>query len=700
MNKIFKRFLVIVFSLLLTVGGIAVAKNALDIRAEQAEGSKLRVYIDVMYGTSEYLKVMDSDSQYLFYTYENSSKKVPAPNKWQRVPEEGINITSIRGAKKIYFANSTIPQLEEVVKVSIPAQPKLTKASYDIWDGEFKILSGSTNVFTRAFLNGTLTTSEEFGVEFEWMYNNATEGLDFIYVELAATDEKGIAAYSTQLDMTLNNKSGFYELTGLQSRTSGGGGKELKLLRKPAAPVVTIDYNNHFVKVANNVEVTKLESKGAGAVYEEGEGLLKGAIKGKYTYYYVGDETGYYSARTKVNKGKSIESLDSEFEVMATPDFKSTISIIGGKGEDALLEMRADGLEAALSKFTYQYAILDETKKNELLSVTDGKYAFDYEKAINSSGKSVVSWKNAVQTCDKKGNTKYVNIKIANKKMPKNGCIIVREAGEGGKLSSKIMVLIPPTDDKNYWTTNKTLVKGETANISITTPTVDNVNRKIKFTVKNGKDKVNEEAYDPINIKSDKTVKINKADADIKLTDNSNDVDVEITIPPMYELNSNTFTLTLGKGFINNSYYTLTKKFKGVDLREPEVKSKTPTSTWKLASDKKTATVTTKMVLSENLATENEKGEYVVINSYTDLKDYFKITGSNYTLNKAIYTAGKTPYITFEFTYDLTKEGATDGVIDFNLESENKLYDKVGFKFQCSGVVIKANSKMIKYVES
>lgn len=66
-------------------------------------------------------------------TYETATKKVPAPNKWYRVPYDGVDISNVSGAKKVYFANTTIPNITEIVKVSVPERPKISKATYATW---------------------------------------------------------------------------------------------------------------------------------------------------------------------------------------------------------------------------------------------------------------------------------------------------------------------------------------------------------------------------------------------------------------------------------------------------------------------------------------------------------------------------------------------------------------------------------------
>lgn len=64
------------------------------------------------------------------------------------------------------------------------------------------------------------------------------------------------------------------------------------------------------------------------------------------------------------------------------------------------------------------------------------------------------------------------------------------------------------------------------------------------------------------------------------------------------------------KGFVSGSNYAKIIKM-AADLKEPEVKSKTPSSIWKRSSDRKSATVTMKVTFTEKLAKE-ENGKAVI----------------------------------------------------------------------------------------
>ena len=173
----------------------------------------------------------------------------------------------------------------------------------------------------------------------------------------------------------------------------------------------------------------------------------------------------------------------------------------------------------------------------------------------------------------------------------------------------------------------------------------------------------------------------------------SNDVNVEIDIPYNCMSDKCKLNLALKKEFVSGSNYAKTIKM-AADLKEPEVKSKTPSSTWKRSSDGKSATVTMKVTFTEKLAKE-EDGEYVLLTSGTDLKNWFAIDKDAYTLDSAIYTSGGTPYITFKFTYDLTK--AASEARNVGMVSAKKLYDKLGYELTWPGIVVKADSKMVQW---
>ena len=688
MNRIYKKITIIALSLITFVSFVFVTN------ADTQTSNEIRVYISSRYGY-ETIHAKYGDSDYLFYTFDKVTNKVPAPNKWYRVPNRGIDISLIKGTKNIYFANSTIPSVNEVVKVTIPAQPKLSKASYDVWSDKLVVLSGTKDVTDRASVNGILTNSSGFATTFADIIEDAKCNNGNISVSLGAVNSEGKAVDRVELDFSYNNASGFYEIGNVQSRSLCGAYKTVKVLKRPAAPVVTVDYNNHFFKVAGNVEVTKVASKTTAPVYEEGKGLLKGVTKGKFTYYFVGDETGYYCARTKEERGKKLASLDSEFEISAMPDCKSKVSVIGRNKEDAILDIRStDGMLGMIS-YSFQYAIVDSSTMNTVLTLKDNKYTYDYEKAVSDKGKSLVSWKNANQTEDFSGVKKYPSIKILKKKIPQGGCILVRDAAQCGRLSSKIMVLLPPTNERDYWICKKV---GETAStncVSMTTPQVNSKDRKIEFTVYNGKERLNTEIYDYIAITSNPAITLNGRNATPKLipVNGTDNVKIEIHIPLDYNADASRFTLVINSGFVSDSGYSKTTNLVG-DLKAPEVKSKTPTASWKAASDKKSATVTMKVTFTEKLAKE-EDGEYVLLTSGTDLKNWFAIDKDAYTLDSAIYTSGGTPYITVKFTYDLTKAASEAGNV--SMVSGKKLYDKVGYELTWPGIVVKANSKMVQW---
>lgn len=90
----------------------------------------------------------------------------------------------------------------------------------------------------------------------------------------------------------------------------------------------------------------------------------------------------------------------------------------------------------------------------------------------------------------------------------------------------------------------------------------------------------------------------------------SNDVNVEIDIPYNCMSDKCKLNLALKKGFVSGYNYAKTIKM-AADLKEPEVKSKTPSSTWKRSSDGKSATVAMKVTFTEKLAKE-EDGKAVI----------------------------------------------------------------------------------------
>lgn len=118
---------------LVSVLGFGVCKNILAAATVPAVTFDAKTdTITAKYGTTGYY----------FYTTSNASKKVPAANNWVRTENGAVDVSNFTKGKTLYFANSTTPELDEIISVTVPASPTISKAVYkagaETIDGKFE----------------------------------------------------------------------------------------------------------------------------------------------------------------------------------------------------------------------------------------------------------------------------------------------------------------------------------------------------------------------------------------------------------------------------------------------------------------------------------------------------------------------------------------------------------------------------------
>lgn len=629
------------------------------------------------------LTVKLGSDNYLFYTTDNASKKVPAANKWSRVLGGEFKCLNLTKGKTIYFAMTTTPELKDIVAVKIPAQPKITKASYNAVDDKWTVKMGSTDVTDKA---DTWDTEYIKGLQL-------TGGEVNVYVPAYVSSGKVVTSDNQSITLKKAEGKTAYEFP--EGATRQSNFKSVKIAKKAVGPAVTVDWANHYVKVGKGVEAAKVDAISTSSDYKT---LLTAATIGKSTGYFFDDAATIFNFRT-AKTSKKIESLDTVLSVPATSSFGATASIIGGYQQDAQLEVKPVDEQEKGTTISYQYAILDATTKADVIKIKDSSKYFDYKTAIDKK----VKWTTIKYSVDKNGKVKTATAKIVNSKGKKDNTlkegtvVLVREAAKANKPSSKVIIFEIPTEEKPYWKSTKIDSTKTDSEISVSAATVvystETKKSSIKVVVNNGKDAVTEASV------KDKFT-LNKLAVTPSLEKEGDNAVITFEVPDTLVKDSVDLKVAAKAGFIEGSTYTYSSVIKGADLKVPTLVTSTPTSKWTASSDGKQATVTVKVELSENLATYNSDTRKYEDLAAGDVFAKFKTASTNYTLKKATYakkTSKKKAYIEFELTYNLTAAAPADGAITYNTSAE--LFDAAGHKLEITNISVKADSTLKKYEE-
>ena len=632
---------------------------------------------------TDQLTVKLGEENYLFYTTDNASKKVPAANKWTRVPSGTINCCDFTKGKTLYFAMTTTPELKDIVAVKVPAQPKITKASYDAVEGKWTVKIGSKDV------SNVATTPLPTDIESLQL----TGGTVFVYVDAYTTTDKKVTEDTKVIDLKKAEGKTAYEFPEGAARRSNE--KYVKIAKRAGGPAVTVDWANHYVKVGKGVEAATADDLINSPDYKK---LLTAATIGKSTGYFFDDAATIFNFRT-AKTTKKIASLETVLNVPATSSFGAKASIIGGYQQDAQLEVKPDDEKEKGTTISYQYAILDATTKADVIKEKESNKYFDYKTAIDKK----VKWNTIKYTVDKNGKVKTATAKIVNSKgkkdntLKKGTVVLVREAAKANKPSSKVIIFEIPTEEKPYWKSTKIDSTKTDSEISVSAATVvystETKKSSIKVVVNNGKDAVTEASV------KDKFT-LNKLAVTPSLEKEGDNAVITFEVPDTLVKDSVDLKVAAKAGFIEGSTYTYSSVIKGADLKVPTLVTSTPTSKWTASSDGKQATVTVKVELSENLATYNSDTKKYEDLAAGDVVAKFKTASTNYTLKKATYakkTSKKKAYIEFELTYRLDVAAPADGAITYSTSAE--LFDAAGHKLEITNISVKADSTLKKYEE-
>ena len=226
---------------------------------------------------SESILAKKGEQKYLFYTTDKATKKVPAANKWSRVPDTGVDCKTLASAKTFYFAMTTSPDLDDIVAATVPARQKLTKAVYDPVKNKWTVMSGATDVESIALVpDENMIQSLQF-----------SGGTTFVHIK--ALDAEGNAVISTdddkdQISLALNSTTKVYTFPEKAARASVD--KAVKIAKRAAGPSVTVDYANHCIKVSKTAEVGEVKDISTEANYTDDK-KIPGKTVGNNTFYFL-----------------------------------------------------------------------------------------------------------------------------------------------------------------------------------------------------------------------------------------------------------------------------------------------------------------------------------------------------------------------------------------------------------------------------
>ena len=643
-----------------------------------------------------------SYTKYLFYTTDNASKKVPAANKWTRVKNGTVDCSKLTRGKTLYFAMTTTPSLADIVAVKIPAQPKITKATYSAVDKKWEIKIGNTDVTDKA------EKPQSTEIESKQLTGGEVE----VFVRAYAEKDKQIGDKISENDrvgslISLSQPTGKTVFEFPEGAARRSNDKVVKIAKRAMGPSVTVDWANHYVKLGKGKDV---EAQTVSSIEKEStyDNTLTIETGNGYNGYFFGDDKKIYNVRTKKSE-KNIASLDTVVSVPATSAFGDVAKIIGGFEQNALLEIKPQGGKAANgTTISYQYAKLDKATFDAVVKEKENKsgHYYDYKVGMDKE----IKWTTIKYKVDNKGNETIATAKIVNSgknKLSEGSVILVRKAATVGVPSSKVMIFKMPTAEDNYWKSKPIDAKDDTYVGQLSVKEITRDNEKIEIIVKNGGSLVTNETTNEFN--KDK-ITLNSKSANVAFAKTgTKDVDakITITIPEELKTNKKTLSIALKKGFINGSTYSTSFSFVDADLVAPKLLSDTVTPEWSISDDKKTATAKFKVEISENLASKASDGTYKLLDNGS-VAEYFEIN-ANYMIKNATYskkTTTKKAKIEFELTYNLAAAAPANGELKYKLIKEGEaarvsLYDAKGnaLVFKDGKIVIPKNDSYTMWKE-
>lgn len=422
------------------------------IKAIAAEGDE-EVTAPASFISAEDTVVTD----FIFYTTDNASKKVPAANKWIKTNAGAVDVSNLTKGKTLYFANSTTPSLDEIVAVVVPASPVLSAAKYDAKGEDIekkfvfqtKVKVGKKTVavdvpkarieikvndnsawkpFDKAITDGTLQALQKEGAT---VYARiAPTNTEIAYDEDTRTCTFVDAGISEDEDTSIENG---------EDITRYGVAKTFKIAKKAAGPAVKVDYANHSITLKKGQSYIKTDDK---YVINEDEWKNVTDSKGEKVYFNSVTDAEYYGVKTSTSLTTYLLIPSS----VSFADTNSAVTIQGGNGEAATLAVTAN-VEDAVAKATkvaYQYAIVDLNGAHKDL-IKDG--VFDYEKSLSFTAKAdKITWKNVSVTIKKDEATGTATASIPWKSVAGKQ-VLVRKAAAGTEFSSQVVVFNAPTGD-------------------------------------------------------------------------------------------------------------------------------------------------------------------------------------------------------------------------------------------------------------
>ena len=634
---------------------------------------------------------------YYFYTTDNASKKVPAANKWVRTNSGTVDVSNFTKGKKLYFANSTTPSLDDIVAVQVPATPVISKAVYkptaatinEKFEFQTKVNVTSTNSKGKTVTKAQAVTVPNTRIEIKVNDNSTWKAFSAAITDatLSGLQKEGATIYAriapstkttvadgdsdkvyTFLDdgttkITIASQNG--EVYDTKSITRYGAAKTLKIGKRALGPAVSIDYANHCMKIKNTQSYGKSAS-----TYTEPTSWTKATEKVEKVYFGTKGTVNaeeYYGLKTN-STAKATDSLTTFLVVPATKSFADTnsvVNIIGGY-EDPAAKMVITYSEA-VSGVAYQYAIVDLADTEKYAGLISNAGVFDYSNA-NVKWSTIKTNKNGIATAS------LAWTKVKGKQ------VIVRKAAVKTEYSSKVVIFNAPTGkglatygataampEVNCWTkltqaNYKTGFAGNNTQIefcaNIDTPVYTASTNKITFNVVAGKT-----VADPKNM----TLKIGKKEYDLSsaVTGAANNKTVNskvvnnytVTIDltkiaglPLSNANKLVFTIPAGYGSNAVNLGTVEKTLNiTIDNKAPVIKTTkfdTKNSKLVITLDSALSLSGTELKSGDTIAAKNITSSTVKVNSKNTA--ILGFTDATYKFSKGVAT------ITVPYTINVT----------------------------------------------
>ena len=407
--------------------------------------------------------------KYMFYTTSKvSTTNVPVNNKWMKLDKANeLDISDITRKTTVYFAESPNPvEAENVLKVEIPAQRKITGVTYTagkktvketfLSKAKYGGINTTGNLSADDILldvDGKTTTLKDFfGSSAYRTAQKKGQTIRLVYKANASVE------FSTAKETVNGNETGLWLATTAESDNEVRALRpsapcSVKIKQAPAAPVVKISYAKHTMALKKGQSYSKADNYDASSwdvVTVNSNGELQPASQGwtpanppeRSTTEDITVVPGQIYAVGTEATDKAPRSLLTYVAVPETPDFKDLGAVVirGKSVTKDTAESRTVTLEFSSNKdgaTKYEYCIVENAEQ-----YFGSNGSFDYEKSKALKWYVVSVGQGAAKR----------NVTISNRKGAlAEKDILVRVAAGKNTFSSTVAVLENGTDDSKTW---------------------------------------------------------------------------------------------------------------------------------------------------------------------------------------------------------------------------------------------------------